>query len=59
MRMHWTSESSHVPATTTDFNENKFSMVSFMSAESGFYRGSQSSFASENWTYYSTVSSQK
>ncbi|TKY60407.1 serine/threonine-protein kinase WNK6 [Spatholobus suberectus] len=41
------SEMSYASATT-DFNDNKFSMLSFMSAESGFDRGSQSSFASEN-----------
>nr|KYP67831.1 putative serine/threonine-protein kinase WNK6 [Cajanus cajan] len=41
------SEMSYASATT-DFNDNKMSMVSFMSAESAFDRGSQSSLASEN-----------
>ncbi|BAT81708.1 hypothetical protein VIGAN_03150800 [Vigna angularis var. angularis] len=36
-------------SATTDFNDNKFSTVSFMSAKSEFDGGSKSSPASENW----------
>lgn len=40
------SEMSYASASS-DFNDNKLSVASFMSAESGFDRGSQSSFESE------------